>query len=731
MALQRIPGVNNHWLAEHPPIAVPPALVAYALDAAADRIVFIGRFMHEGGASKTVDGVEFLFGTVSKANGSTMQVSLQDVSLTTGPVIQEDGTPDQTLTIANADAGFVTNAWYGGDFDAAGTRTLAIGELVCVVFQFASFVAGDSVNLRMLTTLTGTSDNQSGVITNLTGTYAGQLALSNVVFRCTDGTFGTLSNAWPCTGVATQAFNVGTAGADEYALAVQLPFAYRSEMLWITSLLAGSTFATEYLLYSGTTALQTVTIDHNALRTGGAAVRLMAAYPEQTHTANTLYRVAIRPTGTTNINTYTTSVNHADHFSCLPGGAVFTTWTRLDQGGTWTALALNRLLAGIRFSAFDDGIQAVSAPLQKIPGVNNHWLTEARMAVAPSFTSLTLDAAADRITMVGRFCHQDGVSKSVDGLEFSLGATTKTNGSTLQVSLQDPDLTTGTIVREDGTPDQTLLIANADAGFASNLWYGGDFTSGSPRAVAIGDLVCVVFQFGSFVAGDSVAIRMLAALNTGSGRDNQNGVVVNLSGSYVQSAVLANVVLRCTDGTFGTLENAWPCSAVNTHTFNASTAVADEYALGVQLPFPYETDAITIPSNITPAGQSTEYLLYEGVTAQRTITVDHDAIIQQFPVPLRCSYAPFVHNANALYRLSIRPTGAGDILAYSLDVNEVGHMSCLPGGAAFHTWTRLNQGAWEGEVPTRRLLAGIRLNAFDNGLHGNSGPLVGGGRLSR
>lgn len=358
MALQRIPGVNNHWLHDFPRWTTPPALGSILLDAAADRITMVGGFTHPDGVSKTVDGVEFPFGTVGKANGSTMQVSLQNVDLGNGPVIREDGTPDQTLTIANADAGFVSNAWYGGDFDAAGTRTLAIGELVAVVFQFGSFVAGDSVNIRGLATVNSSNvlDNQNIVVANLTGTYAAQVLLSNVIFRCSDGTFGTLENAWPCTAVNTHAFNVGTGVADEYALGAQLPFPYQSNGMWAPSLLAGATFATEYLTYSGTTALQTTTMDHNAL-SANTVYNLRRNYPPQTHLANTLYRVAVRPTGTTNISVYSTDVNELGHMACLPGGSAFHLWTRLDQGVTWTPFTTRRLLAGIRLSAFDDGVQ--------------------------------------------------------------------------------------------------------------------------------------------------------------------------------------------------------------------------------------------------------------------------------------------------------------------------------------------------------------------------------------
>ena len=352
MPLQRIPGVNNHWLAA-PPLTNILGLGATLLDAAEDRITMIGRFTHQDHMTKTIDGIEFLLGTVSKAGGSTLLVSLQNVDLTTGPVMREDGVADQTLTIANADAGFVTNAWYGGDFDGAVTRTLAIGELVAVVFQFGAFFAGDSVNIRGITTPAIIGNNQAGVVANLSGTYTHQPRLSNVILRCSDGTFGTIEDAWPCTVVNQHFFN-SVDDPDEYAMGVQLPFPYATNGIWVPDTFSGATVQTEILLYDGTTALTTVTIDHNALM-DNTEQRFHVSYPEQIHASNALYRIGIRPLSITTQYIFSTSVNEVGHMNCLPGGAAFHLWTRLNQGAWGGEVTTSRLFAGVRLSAFDDG----------------------------------------------------------------------------------------------------------------------------------------------------------------------------------------------------------------------------------------------------------------------------------------------------------------------------------------------------------------------------------------
>jgi hypothetical protein len=64
---------------------------------------------------------------------------------------------------------------------------------------------------------------------------------------------------------------------------------------------------------------------------------------------------------------------------------------------------------------------------------------------------------------------------------------------------------------------------------------------------------------------------------------------------------------------------------------------------------------------------------------------------------------------------------------FSIDVNTANHLQCWPGGTNFHLHTRLDQGAWGGEVTTRRPLMGVRLSAFDDAVGGGGG---GGMRLA-
>lgn len=352
--------------------------------------------------------------------------------------------------------------------------------------------------------------------------------------------------------------------------------------------------------------------------------------------------------------------------------------------------------------------------LVNLPGLGAYLPLFDHLNLTPTLTSLLLDAAADRLTFLGRFTHKDRAAKTVNGVGFSFGTVSKGAGSTLKVSLQDIDLTTGPPMREDGTADQTLSIANNDTSFVSNTWYEAGFDGGATRAVTPGDPVAIVVQFDTFVSADTVNIRGLTTAATI--YHAEGGTVANLSGSYALQSVSPNVVLRCSDGTYGTIEGAWPCSALNSHVFNVATAGADEYALAVQFPFPCTIDGLVLFIGANTSTDQAEVLLYSGTTVLSTTTVDFNALRTTTGGILRIPIPPQTLSINTLYRLAIRPTGTNNLTVPSFDVNTAAHWQCHGGDAVnSHQWTRVNQGAWGGEVTTRRLFAGVRLSAIDNG----------------
>src|SRR5215469_14934928 len=116
------------------------------------KVAFIGRlFWSENVTTKNLQSIAFRFGTVVKTSGSTMRVSLQNVSTSTGPPGQPTGTVLQSYTIANSDANFVTNTWYPHTSGVLGSvQSVSLGQLSAVVFEYVSFFGSDSVTIDNL-----------------------------------------------------------------------------------------------------------------------------------------------------------------------------------------------------------------------------------------------------------------------------------------------------------------------------------------------------------------------------------------------------------------------------------------------------------------------------------------------------------------------------------------------------------------------------------------------------
>src|SRR5262245_16743976 len=127
--------------------ALPAVTSIGPIDATGEKIAFCGYFWHPEGISKDITRVGFRFGSVTKAGGSGLTVSLQDLNLTTAPM-QPDEVQDQTVAIANGDSGFTSNVWYRTNALSA-NRTLANGDAVCVVIEYdgSGRLGSDTVSL--------------------------------------------------------------------------------------------------------------------------------------------------------------------------------------------------------------------------------------------------------------------------------------------------------------------------------------------------------------------------------------------------------------------------------------------------------------------------------------------------------------------------------------------------------------------------------------------------------
>lgn len=344
--------------------------------------------------------------------------------------------------------------------------------------------------------------------------------------------------------------------------------------------------------------------------------------------------------------------------------------------------------------------------------------------VNPSLaTTLTIAGAnaSDKIAQIGRvaFAERTG-SKTLTKVHFDFGTVVKSNGSTLRVSLQDVDTANGPVIRPDGTADQSVTIANADAGFASNLWYTA--TLGASRTVNYGDLLAVVFDWASAVSGDSVVITGFsgssAASNAGAA-GHQNCCVLFAASAWSVISMSTNVILEFSDGTFGTLGGSIPVSALGTIGFN-SGSTPDENALEFQVPFTCEVDGAWVMANVA-AGADFDIVLYSGTTALATVSIDANAIQANAARFLRTSFPKLTLNANTTYRLAVKPTTANNVTLYYRDVAASGHRAVTPLGTTAQLNSRTDAGSWGAGTATRIPWMGIRISGIDTAAAAASG----------
>lgn len=359
MAFQQLAG-RGLWIPDPTAMwGVTPSFASMTIDATGEKAAFCGRVWFPARTgTKNISRLGFRFGTIVKAGGSALTASLQDFDPAAGPPANPDGTQDQTVAIANADASFASNTWIRTG-TLSSDRTVSYGDFVCFVLEFdgSGRQGADSVTLSYLFT-SGDSSNcniqQSQVSLN-TGSWASQTGVPNLILEFSDGAFGCLDCSFPCSAINSHAFNVNTAGADEYALAFTLPFPVKIDALWAVMSFASVSSAFDIVLYEGTTAIITTSFNPRSLAIANTR-QLVCPITETELSANTTYYLAIKPTSTNNVTVFSFDVSDANHLVCHGGGTSWNYTTRLNSG-SWEAVTTTRsLVAGIKVSSIQDGV---------------------------------------------------------------------------------------------------------------------------------------------------------------------------------------------------------------------------------------------------------------------------------------------------------------------------------------------------------------------------------------
>lgn len=374
--------------------------------------------------------------------------------------------------------------------------------------------------------------------------------------------------------------------------------------------------------------------------------------------------------------------------------------------------------------------------VQTLAGVSVPWgVLPPSVAVAPAFsTALVIDATGEKVGFSGRvwFAARTG-TKAIRKIGFRFGAVTKAGGSGLTVSLQDPTGVTGAgtggPMVPDETQDQTVAVANGDAAFAANTWYQtGDLSA--DRTVSFGDKLSICWEYdgGGRLGADTVTIAGLGATQSGHAH---SCVAALKTASWAVAAVVPNVILEFSDGTFGTLMGAFPCSAISSIAYNSGSA-ADEIALEMTWPGPLKIDGVGGIWTPSAAGADFDVVVYDGTSAMSngTVAVDGDdatGAAQRFgyaQLPGMVTLA-----ANTTYRIALKPNATNITLVY-FEVAAAGHFQAHVGGEAWAYTTRVDAGSWAAATTTRRPFLWPYVCAMDDGA-GSGGTTIAGTPMRR
>lgn len=359
MAQTNLLSAGGYLFPDPPFFGSVPSANAMTIDATGEEACFIGRAQfQERTGTKDIERVGFRFGTIVKAGGSVLVASLQDWSAATAP-LQPDGTPDQTVTIPND--GSMVAGWYRTAALSA-NRTVAFGDPLSVVLGFdgAGRLGADSFQISTIDQ--SSTILQSGCTLKTGGAYAAQSMIANLVLEFSDGTFGTLDSALPFSSTTfSQAFNSGSS-PDEYAQLFQFPFPVTVEGAWALIGLAGNSSDYECVIYSGTSALQTVTVDATQVMSTAGRLAYVTFPVPQVFAANAPFRISIKPTTANNVTVYYRDMASASHRRAWGGGADFAASTRVDAGA-WSDVTTRQMMIGCRISAGEVGGSSGGGPL--------------------------------------------------------------------------------------------------------------------------------------------------------------------------------------------------------------------------------------------------------------------------------------------------------------------------------------------------------------------------------
>lgn len=337
-------------------------------------------------------------------------------------------------------------------------------------------------------------------------------------------------------------------------------------------------------------------------------------------------------------------------------------------------------------------------------------------------TTFVIDATTERAVLL----FMAPKTGNVDRIEFNVGAVTNSPDNGLRAGLQSVNMATGL---ETGT----WLGATAN-GFVvyphtvTTGWKNTNFTEVAP--LTFGGVYAAVIDIPTFTASDNVGI---SAFSSGANVGFPYGSSV-LTTKVASSMPI--VVLHYMDGYEELTPFSPPCNAITSINFHSGTAVADEWGMAFQFPYPVRLSKVASILAVVAAANY-DWVLYDSSSNVITgfpVSVDGDVTAstsltgQAFPLP------PTDLTAGALYRLTVKPSqGAATVGVQYMTFADENMFNLGPGAAMYMTsrldgagsWTNYNNVTDGFRRP--RMYLGLSAHGDDVGGGGGGGHFIGGG----
>lgn len=316
------------------------------LDNAADRHALIFK------APATCSATKVGFSTRTVTSSQSVDVRIETVDGTSG---DPSGTliDSPTNQAYGTEATLASNTYYEPTLTAA--QSLTAGTTYAVVIQYTSTAGTIQTLNQSIDTSTAEFPYASY---NLTGSYAKSAStILNIVLYC-GGAYYELGTMPPLSSATlSAAYNSGST-PDERGNKITFPVPVKVDGFWaMAGGAAGGTW--DFVLYDsdGTTALKTISFDGDQRGNGTTRGKIYVRWGSPISlSANTAYRVVIKPTNTTNVTLYQFTVNSTAILDAYSGGSAAFLTTRVDAAGSWTDTATTtRAMVGLIVTGLDNG----------------------------------------------------------------------------------------------------------------------------------------------------------------------------------------------------------------------------------------------------------------------------------------------------------------------------------------------------------------------------------------